>query len=161
MATAELVDIATACSRRGLLCVLGVVVDRLDVYRTKGSSSCVTFTIKDSQFDAPSWQGGLKIKYFNDDESKLPDVCLNDVVLLRDIRVSRPKQRDIPSSCIDAFISRSHFTKIKLRVFVHRTTMSPGRSFGQSLTRTRACPSPLGLSPSNSNHWKGDLRWRS
>jgi hypothetical protein len=33
-------------------------------------------------FDAPTWQGGLKTKYFNDDESHLPNVELNDVVLL-------------------------------------------------------------------------------
>ncbi|KAJ5811605.1 hypothetical protein N7474_007906 [Penicillium riverlandense] len=86
MAT-SLVDIPTACSSHGLVTVVGVVVDALDVFRTRGSSSCVTFTIKDSEFDAPTWQGGLKVKYFNDKESFLPQVRLNDVVLLRKIRV--------------------------------------------------------------------------
>ncbi|KAJ5610981.1 hypothetical protein N7510_007700 [Penicillium lagena] len=86
MAT-SLVDIPTACSSHGLVTVVGVVVDALDVFRTRGSSSCVTFTIKDSEFDAPTWQGGLKVKYFNDNESFLPQVRLNDVVLLRKIRV--------------------------------------------------------------------------
>lgn len=88
MPASDLADIATACSRRGVLSVVGVVVDKLDMYRTKGSSSCVTFTIKDQDFNGPSWHGGLKIKYFNDNPSALPEVRLNDVVILRDIRVS-------------------------------------------------------------------------
>ncbi|KAJ5102089.1 hypothetical protein NUU61_004311 [Penicillium alfredii] len=88
MAAMNLVDIQSACSTKGILNVVGVVVDTLEVYRTKGSSSCVTFTIKDSEFDAPSWHGGLKIKYFNDNENFLPTVHVNDVVLLRNIRVS-------------------------------------------------------------------------
>lgn len=87
MAAADLVDITTACASRGLVSVVGVVVDRLEVFRTRGSSACVTFTIKDTAFDAPSWHGGLKIKYFNDNESFLPDVRLNDAVLLRKIRL--------------------------------------------------------------------------
>lgn len=87
MAANDLVDIATACSARGHLSVVGVVVDKLDIYRTRGSSSCITFTIKDTSFDTPYWQGGLKVKYFNDNESLLPDVHINDVVLLRNIRV--------------------------------------------------------------------------
>lgn len=88
MPATGLVDIPTACSSHGAIATLGVVVDKLDVYHTKGSSSCVTFTIKDSQFEAPSWRGGLKIRCFNDDESRLPIVQLDDVVLLRNIRVS-------------------------------------------------------------------------
>jgi hypothetical protein len=92
MPPADLVDIGTACARRGFINTVGVVVDKLDVYRTKGSSSCVTFTIKDAHFDSPSWSGGLKIKYFNDNESVLPEIRLNDVVLLRNIRVCIPRQ---------------------------------------------------------------------
>ncbi|KAJ6099176.1 hypothetical protein N7467_000711 [Penicillium canescens] len=88
MALGDLVSISTACSSRGTFSVLGVVVDTLPPLRTKGSSACVTFTIKDSEFDAPHWQGGLKVKYFNDDESHLPNVQVNDLVLLRNIRVS-------------------------------------------------------------------------
>ncbi|KAJ5178348.1 uncharacterized protein N7500_001047 [Penicillium coprophilum] len=88
MAPGDLVDITTACYAQGNFNVLGVVVDTLPLYRTKGSSACITFTIKDSDFDAPTWQGGLKVKYFNDDESNLPNVKLNDVVLLRDVRVT-------------------------------------------------------------------------
>ncbi|KAF3385062.1 Protection of telomeres protein 1 [Penicillium rolfsii] len=88
MASPELVDITTACSRRGYLTTIGVVVDVLPPYRTKGSSACVTFTLKDSRFDEASWYGGLKIKYFNDRIDDLPPVQLNDVVLLRNIRVN-------------------------------------------------------------------------
>ena len=88
MASGELVDITTACSSQGNFNVLGVVVDTLPLYRTRGSSACITFTIKDSDFDGPTWQGGLKVKYFNDDESHLPNVKLNDAVLLRNIPVS-------------------------------------------------------------------------
>lgn len=90
MASGDLVDITTACSSQGNfnVNVLGVVVDTLPLFRTKGSSACITFTIKDYDFDGPTWQGGLKVKYFNDDESYLPNVKLNDVVLLRNIRVS-------------------------------------------------------------------------
>jgi protection-of-telomeres protein 1 len=89
MALGDLVSISTACSSKGTFSVLGVVVDTLPPLRTKGSSACVTFTIKDSEFDAPHWQGGLKVKYFNDDESHLPNVQVNDLVLLRSIRVSQ------------------------------------------------------------------------
>ncbi|KAJ5141922.1 Telomere end binding protein [Penicillium atrosanguineum] len=88
MAPSDLVDIGTACTRRGFINTIGVVVDKLDVYRTKGSSSCVTFTIKDAHFDTPSWSESLKIKYFNDNESVLPEIRLNDVVLLRNIRIT-------------------------------------------------------------------------
>lgn len=92
MAPTDLVDISTACTRRGSISTVGVVVDKLDVYRTKGSSSCVTFTIKDAHFDTPSWSESLKIKYFNDNERVLPEIRLNDVVLLRNIRVCLPRQ---------------------------------------------------------------------
>jgi hypothetical protein len=90
MASSELVDITTACSRRGYLTTVGVVVDVLPPYRTKGSSACVTFTIKDCHFDEPSWYGGLKIKYFNDRMDALPNIQRNDVVLLRNVRVDAP-----------------------------------------------------------------------
>jgi protection-of-telomeres protein 1 len=92
MAPPDLVDISTACTRRGFINTVGVVVDKLDVYRTKGSSSCVTFTIKDAHFDTPSWSESLKIKYFNDNERVLPEIRLKDVVLLRNIRVCLPRQ---------------------------------------------------------------------
>lgn len=88
MASGDLVDITTACSSQGNFNVLGVVVDTLPVFRTRGSSACITFTLKDLDFDGPTWRGGLKVKYFNDDESYLPNAKLNDVVLLRNVRVS-------------------------------------------------------------------------
>ncbi|OQE15215.1 hypothetical protein PENFLA_c033G07283 [Penicillium flavigenum] len=88
MASGDIVDVTTACSSQGNFNVLGVVIDKLSLFRTRGSSACITFTIKDSNFDAPTWQGGLKIKYFNDDESYLPNIELNDVVLLRNVRVT-------------------------------------------------------------------------
>ncbi|OKO96851.1 Protection of telomeres protein 1 [Penicillium subrubescens] len=88
MASSELVDITTACSRRGYLTTVGVVVDVLPPYRTKGSSACVTFTLKDCHFDGASWYGGLKIKYFNDRMDALPPVQRNDVVLLRNVRIN-------------------------------------------------------------------------
>ncbi|KAJ5782560.1 hypothetical protein N7457_004334 [Penicillium paradoxum] len=88
MASGGLVDIHTACTSRGNFNVLGVVVDTLPLYRTRGSSACITFTIKDTDFDGPTWQGGLKVKYFNDDDSCLPNVRVNDVVLLHNIRVT-------------------------------------------------------------------------
>ncbi|KAJ5812879.1 Telomere end binding protein [Penicillium robsamsonii] len=84
----DLLDITTARYSQGNCNVLGVVVDTLPLFRTRGSSACVTFTIKDSDFDAPTWRGGLKVKYFNDNESHLPDVKLKDVVLLRNIQVT-------------------------------------------------------------------------
>ena len=87
MAGTDLVDIATACSSHGTVNVVGVVVDKLDIFHTRGSSACITFEIKDSHFETKPWQDSLKVKYFNDHESNLPNVLLNDVVLLRNIRV--------------------------------------------------------------------------
>ncbi|KAJ5165971.1 hypothetical protein N7492_006267 [Penicillium capsulatum] len=72
MSTADVKDIATACSTQDLVSTLGVVVDKVPPYHTKGSSSCVIFTIKDSDLYDGNWRGGLKIKYFNDHESHLP-----------------------------------------------------------------------------------------
>ena len=87
MASNTLVSISTACSARGRYDVLGIVVDSLPIYRTRGSSNCVTFTIKDSDFDKPTWTGGLKVKYFNDNQAVIPMVQVNDVILLRNLRV--------------------------------------------------------------------------
>lgn len=88
MGLTDPVDIATACSTHGLVNTLGVVVDKLPPFHTKGSSSCVTFTIKDNDIYGGDWRSGLKIKYFNDDESRLPAICDDDVVLIRGVRVS-------------------------------------------------------------------------
>lgn len=87
MPASNLVDIHTARTRQGILDVVGVVVDKLDVMQSGGSSLCVTFTIKDNDFGGETWKGGLKIKYFNDNPNVLPDPELNDVVILRRIRV--------------------------------------------------------------------------
>lgn len=83
------VSVDTAKRSQGYHNLVGVVVDSLPKSRTSGTSSVVTFTIKDSDI-APgnaTWTG-LKIKYFNDDEHRLPDVQLNDVILLRRLKVS-------------------------------------------------------------------------
>lgn len=88
MSTTDIMDIATACSTHGPVSTLGVVVDHLPPRHTKGSSSCVTFTIKDSDIYDGNWRGGLKIKYFNDHESHLPPIRDDDVVLVRKVRVS-------------------------------------------------------------------------
>ncbi|KAJ5690591.1 hypothetical protein N7462_004983 [Penicillium macrosclerotiorum] len=93
MASTELVDVSTACARRQHISTIGVVVDTLPPIRTRGSSMCVTFTIKDCHFDKETWYGGLKIKYFNDNISALPAVQINDVILLRNIRVSMFKNK--------------------------------------------------------------------
>lgn len=80
------VDISTALSSQGYISVIGVVVDILPKFQSGGSSAVITFTLKDSEFGFNSWEG-LKIKYFNDKMSSLPDVQLHDVVILRNIRV--------------------------------------------------------------------------
>ncbi|KAJ5713661.1 uncharacterized protein N7483_010842 [Penicillium malachiteum] len=90
---AGLIDIATACSNGGISTVIGVVVDKLDIFRTRGSSSCITFELKDEDLDGCAWEQCLKVKYFNDNESCLPHVMLNDVVLLRGVRVNQYKAR--------------------------------------------------------------------
>lgn len=80
-------SIDAALSSRGLVTVIGMVVSKLDAYRTSGSSYCITFELKDSDFDGFAWANSLKVKYFNDNESKLPPILNHDVVLLRNIRV--------------------------------------------------------------------------
>lgn len=87
MVAASLVDIATAIATRGRVDVIGVVVDALSVGSTKGTSMVVSFELKDDKFDLPAWDGSLKIKYFNNDESKMPHAKVNDVLLLRGIKV--------------------------------------------------------------------------
>lgn len=73
--------------------MIGVVVDCLPKYQTGGTSFVVTFTIKDADYGKgnQSWTG-LKIKYFNNNEHRLPDLRVNDVILLRRIRVSATGQ---------------------------------------------------------------------
>ncbi|KAJ6144759.1 hypothetical protein N7470_008654 [Penicillium chermesinum] len=69
MPVPELMDVATALrAKHKSISVVGLVVDHLPPMHTRGSSICVTFTIKDSHWDTPSWADGLKIKYFHDDE---------------------------------------------------------------------------------------------
>lgn len=57
--------------------------------RTKGSSFLSTFTIMDSDFDREFWKG-LKIKYFNNNQSALPTPKVGDAVMVRKIKVSMP-----------------------------------------------------------------------
>lgn len=85
---AKLVDISTALSSQGIFSVLGVVVDVFQgPWKSKGTSSCITFTIKDSDLDNGHTWDGLKIKYFRDNASQLPPVQEGDVILLRNILV--------------------------------------------------------------------------
>lgn len=81
------VHVPAALTSRGVVNVVGIVVDVLPLFRTSGTSVCVTFTIKDCDLDNGHTWDGLKIKYFNDNENYLPHVMLRDVVLLRNIRV--------------------------------------------------------------------------
>jgi hypothetical protein len=84
----RLLDIPTALTSSGSVSVVGVVVDVFGgVWKSKGSSSCITFTIKDSDLNNGHTWDGLKIKYFKDDESQLPPVQNGDVILLRGIWV--------------------------------------------------------------------------
>lgn len=83
----QFVDVPTALASKGFISVIGIVVDILPLFRTKGSSLCITFTLKDCDLGNGNTWDGLKIKYFNDNENYLPQIQLKDVVLLRNIRV--------------------------------------------------------------------------
>ncbi|KAN0069345.1 hypothetical protein V8E54_012360 [Elaphomyces granulatus] len=87
----KFVDVRSARSGQGFVNVIGVVADALPKALSSGSSFMVTFTIKDSDFDGESWDG-LKVKYFNNKEDRVPDVQQHDVILLRNLRV-RPFQQ--------------------------------------------------------------------
>lgn len=78
--------IDTARSSSGVTNVIGVAVDVLPMAPTGGTSHVVTFTLKDTDLNGNSWNG-LKVKYFNDQKTLLPDVQLHDVVLLRNLRM--------------------------------------------------------------------------
>lgn len=83
------VNVDDAIVRRGVLSVMGVVVDIMGgtAYRTNGTSMCITFTIKDQNLDNGHVWDGLRIKYFKESETLLPPVQEGDVILLRDLRV--------------------------------------------------------------------------
>ncbi|KAK2810288.1 hypothetical protein FQN50_003019 [Emmonsiellopsis sp. PD_5] len=66
--------------------IIAVVVDALPPKKSGGSSSVSTFTLKDDDFASDAWYG-LKIRYFSNDESFLPDPQLGDAVLLRMIKI--------------------------------------------------------------------------
>ncbi|KAJ5279119.1 hypothetical protein N7478_004491 [Penicillium angulare] len=89
----DLVDVATACARREPVNVVGVVVDQMSAMSTRGGSFCITFEIKDEHFDDRAWENSLKVRYFADNESHLPHVLLNDVVLFRNIRITNYQNR--------------------------------------------------------------------
>ncbi|KAE8555389.1 hypothetical protein EYB25_000084 [Talaromyces marneffei] len=82
------VSVDTGKRSQGFHNLIGVVVDCLPISRSAGSSFVTTFTIKDTDFGPgnETWKG-LKIKYFNDGEHRLPVVKVNDVILLRRLRV--------------------------------------------------------------------------
>jgi hypothetical protein len=83
------VNVNDAIVRRGVLSVMGVVVDIMGgaAYRTNGTSMCITFTIKDQNLDNGHVWDGLRIKYFKESETLLPPVQEGDVILLRDLRI--------------------------------------------------------------------------
>lgn len=81
------VDVPAALASRGFACVIGIVVDVLPLFKTGGTSACITFTIKDCDLDNGHTWDGLKIRYFNNNENYLPQIQLKDVVLLRKINV--------------------------------------------------------------------------
>lgn len=85
------VGVNTAKCTQGHHNVIGVVVDCLPRSQTGGTSLVVTFTIKDSDYGMgnQAWKG-LKVKFFSNDEHRLPDVKVNDVILLQRLRVSGP-----------------------------------------------------------------------
>ncbi|RAH67637.1 telomere-binding alpha subunit central domain protein [Aspergillus aculeatinus CBS 121060] len=104
--TPRLVDIAKALASPGNVNIIGVVVDVMPgVWKSRGTSTCITFTIKDSNLENGHTWDGLKVKYFRDNEDSLPPVKVHDVILLRNLWV-RPLQggtlgvaaqdRDIP-----------------------------------------------------------------
>jgi hypothetical protein len=83
----KFVDIRSARSGQGFVNVIGVVADALPKALSSGSSFMVTFTIKDSDFDGESWDG-IKVKYFNNNEDRLPNDHKHDFILLLNLRVS-------------------------------------------------------------------------
>ncbi|KAL4990857.1 hypothetical protein BDW68DRAFT_193850 [Aspergillus falconensis] len=83
------VDVNDALVRRGILSVMGVVVDIMGgaAYRTNGTSICITFTIKDQNLGNGHVWDGLKVKYFKESETLLPPVQEGDVILLRGLPI--------------------------------------------------------------------------
>ncbi|EEH20413.2 hypothetical protein PABG_02672 [Paracoccidioides brasiliensis Pb03] len=80
-------DIQTAQSKWDrLVNVIAVVVDALAPKPSGGSSYVSTFTLKDNDFSSAAWNG-LKIRYFNNNETHVPAPQHGDVVLLRQIRI--------------------------------------------------------------------------
>lgn len=86
--TPRLVDITKALASPGNVNIIGVVVDVMPgVWKSRGSSTCITFTIKDSNLENGHTWDGLKVKYFRDNEDSLPPVKVHDVILLRNLWV--------------------------------------------------------------------------
>ncbi|KAL5337769.1 hypothetical protein BJX70DRAFT_226916 [Aspergillus crustosus] len=82
------VDVPNALATRGAVSVVGVVVDVWGgAFKSQGTSTFITFTIKDSNLDNGHIWDGLKIRYFKETESLLPPVREGDVVLLRNLWV--------------------------------------------------------------------------
>lgn len=81
----------------GFASIIGVVVDALPLAKSGGSSFISTFTVKDCDFAAQSWQG-LKIRFFRDQEKLLPTPQVGDVVLLRKIKVCYGIDSEISST---------------------------------------------------------------
>ncbi|OJD17595.1 hypothetical protein AJ78_02346 [Emergomyces pasteurianus Ep9510] len=119
-------DIQTALSKKNwFVNVIGVVVDALPSKLSGGSSYVSTFTLKDNDFSF-GYRNGLKIRYFNNDESYLPAPQHGDVVLLRQIKV-RPYQGAIIGLCSQAdFTPWIIFSKQTNSNGVPQMVMRPG-----------------------------------
>ncbi|KAH1298488.1 hypothetical protein KXV29_008547 [Aspergillus fumigatus] len=83
------VSITTALSSSGLVSVIGVVVDVFGTPFQSSRSWCITFTLKDTDFGNGHVWDGLKIKYFKANQSQLPPVRVHDVILLRNITITK------------------------------------------------------------------------
>lgn len=82
------VDVTNARAMRGTVNVMGVVVDIWGgAFKSQGTSTCITFTIKDCNLNNGHTWDGLKVRYFTATEAMLPPVQQGDVVLLRNLWV--------------------------------------------------------------------------
>ncbi|OAX78529.1 hypothetical protein ACJ72_07161, partial [Emergomyces africanus] len=126
-------DIQTALSKQNrVVNVIGVVVDALSPRLSGGSSYVSTFTLKDNDISS-GYLNGLKIRYFNNDESFLPAPQHEDVVLLRQIKV-RTYQGAIMGVCSQVdFTPWIIFSKHSNSNSIPQITMRPGT---QDLTST-------------------------
>ncbi|KAI1914721.1 hypothetical protein LOZ65_005577 [Ophidiomyces ophidiicola] len=84
----DFIDIPAAKrQQRGVVNVIGVVIDTLPPKKCAGSSYVSTFTLKSSDFTSEYWYG-LKIRYFSNREACSPKPDVGDVLLLRGLHLT-------------------------------------------------------------------------